>query len=263
MLLIPARDGVPPVVYTHIPKTGGTWFVETTKVKLGAQRVGQRHEPLWHFLERFPDEAHRTRVTCLRSPEPWYWSWYCYAIPLKLQRHAYFEPYVAAALRAEKEGRLDPDGGPEVSRFRPRVFGPVTFRRVLYGATHLSEVDPADFVPTERMPVWEPLVITRWSLYGEQAKPATGGLWSWTYRFMLGDSRVDHFFRADEELAPQVESFFLRRLGEPYHKRRNATKGRRNPIDVDLLPKPGQPVFDDEMQGWVRDADEAFRLSAG
>jgi len=134
-----------PVVYVHIPKTGGTQTRAVLRQVGGARKVGAGHDS----IRVVPYNVRRDSlcVATLRDPWTWYASWYEHSI---------------AALGDEGRNRLAAWGN-----------GAHDFESVLYGVTHPEDLP--------RSPLWPGVLFMHAGSFRRVTAPH--GLLSWCWRY--------------------------------------------------------------------------------
>ena len=227
-----AHDGYG-LVFVAMPKTGSEWSTAAL-VACGGRRLRGHHDPALSLTE---DEVARLRVVgTVRDPWSWYASWYDHAM-------------AGAGYHQTRMGRWAPS---------------MTFRDVLYAVTHGGPP------PTACGPgvIWGPYPGTSgWRQYSGE------GLWTQAVREFYcrpwrsgwvgpGQSRGEPgwggWLASLLVDAGALEDGW-RRLGIVHDEPPLNTAGDRDRT----LPVDRESVWDDEMVGWVREADGALAGALG
>ena len=162
-------------------------------------------------------------IGTVRDPWSWYGSLWAHAFHHPLQGGRSFPRRSFGAVLAYSKGKTD-------------------LKSFLFGATHLDELD----LPYEWLgAIWIPR---------RGGPPPQRGLWSWAVAYMYDGGRVTHLIDGNR---PEEA---LRALGfAAAQPPRNTSAGTYDaPILTDWRAQ-----FDDEMVGWVADADEGMREALG
>jgi len=213
------------IAFVHAPKTGGTWCESVIRDVLHGEPLRGVHDPVWTLTET--ERAGRMVVGTVRDP----WSWYC-----SLWGHAEKTDH-----RHRELLRMYGNGSGD-------------FRSVLYGWTHPAKVKD---IPVRTGVIWAPINDGRVPLRQSGVGLATWALW-----YMYGAH-----YRWNEHHGPQlswqVDALLdMRRLNEGMGAviQRELPREQFPPVGTrtqrQFSPaKPYEYWYDDEMLGWVMDAD--------
>lgn len=127
------------LMFTHVPKTGGTFVQRVLRGKLGGNAVGPKHASVrWTGLRELPS----IRAFVVREPVSWYRSYWAYARQAMRDRNAW--PVWEGGRRSHPTKRLDERcGAPDFEglvrnslREFPDGFLRSTYCDFLNGSTH-------------------------------------------------------------------------------------------------------------------------------
>lgn len=228
MLLVdPVEGRHGPLVFIHVPHTGGTFAVSCFAGLREAWQPRAQHVPIWQLRN-----AHRqgaTVFTVVRHPADWYAGCIDYAlniwnrriIPLKFSEGFHMDHLGAS---------LDIVSG-----------GTFTRRDLLYGLTHLHELTH-----------YPPKIGLTWGeAYPAELLFAGHGFWTVTQHYFLGPQHVQDEHRDQPDLYLHTETLtedLAALMGEDVSAlERFKVHANRNPY--------GHEPWTDEEYGWIVEAD--------
>lgn len=207
-------------IFVNLPKTGTVWTTHALKAVTKSKRICQTHDP----ISKCPEEyfSNRKIVGNVRNPLSWYVSLYCHG---------------GISWKGKNKGLLSYGQGTQ------------EWKKVLWGMTHLSEIEPIEPFGV----VWHP-DITK-----EQVKESKVGLCTLLHHYMYGKDGLDIALRTEYLPSDLYIKCGINALDRPPLNIRHDIDGRKR-VPEPYGPKDYLEWYDDEMLQWVEDADGPLRV---